>query len=102
MPIFSVSPIQGSGLQPPPTATPKGQSAPWLPSALGPGLQVPAAWVKHREETLAVSSGPLGAGNLGSQILQQGLEKGRALGGHIHLYLQGEKLQEGQSGASKG
>lgn len=40
-------------------------------------MLVPAAWIKHREETLEVSSGPLGAGNLGSWILQLDLEKGK-------------------------
>lgn len=76
-------------------------SAPWLPSVLGPRMLVPAAWTKHREETLEVSSGPLGAGNLGSWILQLDLEKGQALSGHIHLAPQGEILQEGQSRVSK-
>lgn len=40
-------------------------------------MLVPAAWIKHREETLEVSSGPLGAGNLGSWILQLDLQKGK-------------------------
>lgn len=58
-------------------------------------------WVSHRDKTLEMGSGPLGAGNFGSQIPQQGLEKGCALVGHIHLDWQGEMLQEGQSGAPK-
>lgn len=68
---------------------------------------VPAAWLKHREETQEIGPRSLEVGNFGSQIPQQGLEKGHALDKHIHLtlqeMLQGKKkkemLQEGQIGA---
>lgn len=63
-------------------------------------MQLPAVWVKHREEPRSGSE-PLGTENMESLIPQQDLEKRHALGEHIYLGLEGEMLQEGRSGASK-